>query len=113
MENEIVIHNEADLQSKIYTIRGMKVMLDFDLAEIYGYETKNFNRQVRNNIDKFDEDFMFQLSDDEVDYFSRCKIFTLNTGRGSNIKYKPYAFTENAQRLPGKLPTNLPSNQVK
>ena len=56
---------------------------------------------------------MFQLSDDEVDYFSRCKIFTLNTGRGSNIKYKPYAFTENAKRLPGKLPTNLPSNQVK
>ena len=94
MENEIAIHNEADLQSKIYTIRGMKVMLDFDLAEIYGYETKNFNRQVRNNIEKFDEDFMFQLSDDEVDYFSRCKIFTLNTGRGSNIKYKPYAFTE-------------------
>ena len=94
MENEIVIHNEIDLQSKIYTIRGMKVMLDFDLAEIYGYETKNFNRQVRNNIEKFDEDFMFQLSDDEVDYFSRCKIFTLNTGRGSNIKYKPYAFTE-------------------
>ena len=94
MENGIVIHNESDLQSKIYTIRGMKVMLDFDLAEIYGYETKNFNRQVRNNIEKFDEDFMFQLSDDEVDYFSRCKIFTLNTGRGSNIKYKPYAFTE-------------------
>ena len=86
MENEIVILNETDLQSKIYTIRGMKVMLDFDLAEIYGYETKNFNRQVRNNIEKFDEDFMFQLSDDEVDYFSRCKIFTLNTGRGSNIK---------------------------
>ena len=94
MENGIVIYNETDLQSKIYTIRGMKVMLDFDLAEIYGYETKNFNRQVRNNIEKFDEDFMFQLSDDEVDYFSRCKIFTLNTGRGSNIKYKPYAFTE-------------------
>ena len=113
MENEIVILNETDLQSKIYTIRGMKVMLDFDLAEIYGYETKNFNRQVRNNIEKFDEDFMFQLSDDEVDYFSRCKIFTLNTGRGSNIKYKPYAFTEHAQRLPCKLPTNLPSNQAK
>ena len=94
MENEIVILNETDLRSKIYTIRGVQVMLDFDLAEIYGYETKNFNRQVRNNIEKFDEDFMFQLSDDEVDYFSRCKIFTLNTGLGSNIKYKPYAFTE-------------------
>ena len=94
MENEIVIHSETDLRSKIYTIRGVQVMLDFDLAEIYGYETKNFNRQVKNNIEKFDNDFMFQLSDDEVEYFSRCKIFTLNTGRGSNIKYKPYAFTE-------------------
>ena len=94
MENEIVIHNEQDLKSKIYTIRGLRVMLDFDLAEIYGYETKNFNRQVKNNIEKFDNDFMFQLSDSEVEYFSRCKIFTLNTGRGSNIKYKPYAFTE-------------------
>ena len=94
MGNEIVIHSETDLRSKIYTIRGVQVMLDFDLAEIYGYETKNFNRQVKNNIEKFDNDFMFQLSDDEVEYFSRCKIFTLNTGRGSNIKYKPYAFTE-------------------
>ena len=94
MENEIVIHSETDLRSKIYTIRGMQVMMDFDLAEIYGYETKNFNRQVKNNIEKFDNDFMFQLSDTEVKYFSRCKIFTLNTGCGSNIKYKPYAFTE-------------------
>lgn len=89
-----MIHNEQDLKSKIYTIRGLRVMLDFDQAEIYGYETKNFNRQVKNNIEKFDNDFMFQLSDSEVEYFSRCKIFTLNTGRGSNIKYKPYAFTE-------------------
>ena len=94
MENEIIIHNENDLRTKIYTIRGKQVMLDFDLAEIYGYETKNFNRQVKNNIEKFDSDFMFQLSENEVDYLSRCKIFTLNTGRGSNIKYKPYAFTE-------------------
>lgn len=69
-------------------------MLDFDLAKIYGYETKNFNRQVKNNIERFDEDFRFQLTDDEVAELSRCKIFTLNTGRGSNVKYKPYAFTE-------------------
>ncbi len=94
MEEDIVNHNENDLRSKIYMIRGKQVMLDFDLAEIYGYETKNFNRQVKNNIEKFDEDFMFQLSDVEVEHLSRCKIFTLNTGRGSNIKYKPYAFTE-------------------
>ena len=78
MENEIVIHNENDLRSKIYTIRGMRVMLDFDLAEIYGYETKNFNRQVRNNIEKFDEDFMFQLNEYEFS-FLRCKNFTSKT----------------------------------
>ena len=51
--------NEELIASKIYIIRGQKVMLDFELAEIYGYETKNFNRQVKNNNDKFDEDFMF------------------------------------------------------
>ncbi len=94
MKEDVVIYSESDLRSKIYIIRGKQVMLDFDLAEIYGYETKNFNRQVKNNIEKFDEDFMFQLSENEIDHLSRCKIFTLNTGRGSNIKYKPYAFTE-------------------
>ena len=92
--NGLPFYDEDDLRSKIYIIRGKQVMLDFDLAKIYGYETKNFNRQVKNNIERFDEDFRFQLSDDEVEYFSRCKIFTLNNGRGSNIKYNPYAFTE-------------------
>lgn len=70
-------------------------MLDSDLAEIYGYETKNFKRQVKNNIAKFvGDDFMFELNDEEVENLSRCKNFTLNVGRGSNIKYKPYVFTE-------------------
>lgn len=92
--NGLSFYDEDDLRSKIYIIRGKQVMLDIDLAKIYGYETKNFNRQVKNNIERFDEDFRFQLSDDEVEYFSRCKIFTLNNGRGSNIKYNPYAFTE-------------------
>ena len=72
-------------------------MLDSDLAQIYGYETKNFNRQVKNNIEKFDEDdFMFQLNKEDLKQLSRCKNFTLNrdSGRGSNIKYLPYAFTE-------------------
>lgn len=94
MENEISIPEENSIRSKIYVIRGLQVMLDFDLAQIYGYETKNFNRQVRNNIERFDSDFMFQLTDTEVEELSRCKIFTLNKGRGSNIKYAPYAFTE-------------------
>lgn len=59
MENEIAILNEDDLINKIYTIRGVQVMLDSDLAEIYGYETKDFNRQVKNNIERFDEGFRF------------------------------------------------------
>ena len=72
-------------------------MIDLDLAEIYGYETKMFNRQVKRNIEKFEgDDFMFQLTDEEVYELSRCQNGTLNNGqdRGSNIKYKPYAFTE-------------------
>ena len=85
-----------NIENKILVIRGQQVMLDRDLAEIYGYETKNFNRQVKNNIEKFDEDFMFQLTKDESNTISRCKNFTLNEkdGRGSNIKYLPYVFTE-------------------
>ena len=85
-----------NIENKILVIRDQQVMLDRDLAEIYGYETKNFNRQVKNNIEKFDEDFMFQLTKDESNTISRCKNFTLNEkdGRGSNIKYLPYVFTE-------------------
>lgn len=75
---------EQSLQDKIYYVRGRKVMLDFDLAAIYGYETKNLNRQVKNNQQKFEgDDFMFQLSDEEVDELSRCKNFTLNRDMGS------------------------------
>ena len=85
MENEISILEENSIRSKIHVIRGLQVILDFDLAQIYGYETKNFNRQVKNNIERFDSDFMFQLSDAEVEELSRFKIFTLNKGRGSNI----------------------------
>lgn len=97
MPNEIAIINESDLKSKIYVIRGVQVMLDMDLAEIYGYETKRFNEQVKNNIERFDDDFRFQLTDEELEEVSRSKISTLNNeakGRGQNFKYNPYAFTE-------------------
>ena len=96
MENEIVIHNENDLRSKIYTIRGMRVMLDFDLAEIYGYTTKRFNEQVKNNIEKFDVDFRFQLNAEEVMELSRSKISTSIQVKGikGGRAYFPYAFTE-------------------
>ena len=69
--------DENMLKSRIYTIRGLKVMLDADLAEIYGYSTKAFNRQVKNNIEKFDEDFRFQLSNNEIEELSRSKNLTL------------------------------------
>ena len=83
---------EEYMKHRLYVFRGKKVMLDSDLAEIYGYETKNFKRQVKNNIAKFEgDDFMFELNDEEVENLSRCKNFTLNMGRGSNIKYKPYS----------------------
>lgn len=92
---EFFLIDENMLKSRIYTIRGLKVMLDADLAEIYGYSTKVFNQQVKNNIEKFDEDFRFQLNSEEIEELSRSKFLTLNKGsRGSNIKYAPYAFTE-------------------
>lgn len=86
---------EEVLKTKILIIRGQQVMLDSDLAEIYGYTTKAFNQQVRNNLGKFDDDFRFQLTWEEAEECSRSKIFTLNPkGQGSNIKYRPWCFTE-------------------
>lgn len=91
MENKSIILNESDLKNKIYTIRGVQVMLDSALAEIYGYSTKAFNQQVKNNIEKFDEDFMFQLTKEETDYL-RSKFLTANIS--SMTRTFPYAFTE-------------------
>lgn len=87
MENDLEI-----IRSKIYEIRGQKVMLDFDLAAMYGVETGQLKRAVRRNMERFEgDDFMFELTKDEL---SRCQIGILNRGRGSNIKYLPFAFTE-------------------
>ena len=80
------------IQKKIYEIRGKQVMLDFDLALLYGVETSQLKRSVRRNIERFEgEDFMFEVTKEEL---SRCQIGTLNKGRGTNIKYLPFAFTE-------------------
>ncbi len=80
------------IQSKIHEIRGQKVMLDFDLAVMYGIETKVLKQAVRRNLKRFDgEDFMFELTPEEL---SRSQFVTLNNGRGSNFKYMPFAFTE-------------------
>ena len=80
------------IQSKIYEVRGQKVMLDFDLAELYGIETRVLKQAVRRNSARFEgEDFMFELTKEEI---SRSQFVILNKGRGSNIKYTPFAFTE-------------------
>lgn len=75
--------------SKIHFIRNQKVMLDSDLAKLYGVETKHLTRQVRRNLGRFPEDFMFQLTRDEI---LRCQIGTSSYG---GRRYLPYAFTEN------------------
>jgi len=84
--------------NRVYTIRGQQVMLDYDLAEIYGYEVRGLNQQVKRNIDRFPEDFMFQLKKEEVqEVFSKSQIVILNEKgdkRGTNIKKMPFAFTE-------------------
>lgn len=79
------------LRDRLYNIRNQKVLLDTDLAEIYGYETKAFNQQVKNNIEKFDDDFMFRLSDEEVEYL-RSNFLTANISTKS--RYNPHVFTE-------------------
>jgi ORF6N domain len=94
------------IENKIYEIRGVRVMLDKDLAALYEVETKVLNQAVKRNIKRFPEDFMFQLTN--VDYEalklqietsqnynpSRSQFVTLNNKRGANLKYLPYAFTE-------------------
>ena len=79
------------ITSKIYLIRGMKVMLDRDLAELYGVETKVLKQAVRRNIKRFPEDFMFELTKSEEKSL-RSQIVTLK--RGQHAKYLPFAFTE-------------------
>ncbi|HXI39344.1 MAG TPA: ORF6N domain-containing protein [Bryobacteraceae bacterium] len=82
------------VQQKIFTLRGRRVMLDRDLADLFGVETRVLNQAVKRNGDRFPEDFMFQLSMEEAQavYSSRSQTVTLKRGR--NIKYRPYVFTE-------------------
>ena len=92
----IAVIDDRSIRDKIYEIRGMKVMLDFDLAEIYGYTTSAFNQQVKRNEERFPLDFRFQLTQEEIEILSRSQnvILNIGSGRGSNLKYLPWAFTE-------------------
>lgn len=82
-----------EIRNRIYEIRGRQVMLDKDLAELYGVEVRALNQAVKRNATRFPEDFMFQLNKEEFD-FLRSQFVTLKRGRGEHSKYLPYVFTE-------------------
>ncbi|MBT6774899.1 ORF6N domain-containing protein [Candidatus Woesearchaeota archaeon] len=91
MDKEIVPNDL--IKNKIYTIRGLQVMLDFDLAELYNVEIKRLNEQVKRNIGRFPDNFMFQLTFSEYNSL-RSQFATLESRRGEHRKYLPFAFTE-------------------
>jgi len=91
IEKEVLI-DENYVKDNIYEIRGKKVMLDFDLAKIYGYKTRNLNRQVKNNIERFDDDFMFQLKEEGFKNL-RCKNFTSSLDNYGGRRYLSFIST--------------------
>lgn len=96
MANELITANSVQIdtiKSSIYEVRGQRVMLDSDFAELYEVEVSQLKRQVRRNIDRFPEDFMFELTREEYDSL-RCQNGTIKSGRGQHSKYLPFAFTE-------------------
>ena len=95
-DNEIMIIDERSLKDKIYTVRGVQVMFDFDLAEIYGYTVSAFNQQVKRNIERFPEDFLFELSASEMMELSKSQnVISIQTEGIKGGRSKPVkAFTE-------------------
>ena len=97
-KKELLIIDSKTVQNLVYTIRGQQVMLDSDLAELYGYEVKRLNEQVKRNINRFPEDFMFQLTMEEVEFvksqFATSRTSTLYEGQSGGRRKFPYAFTE-------------------
>jgi len=95
LETEVLIIDENYIKNRIYMVRGQKVMLDYELAEIYGYTTTRFNEQVKNNIEKFDNDFMFQLTKEEFGTLMSQGLILKNStsNRGGRTK-PPKVFTE-------------------
>jgi hypothetical protein len=90
-ENALISLEEV--AGSILIVRGRRVILDRELAAIYGVETRVLNQAVRRNLERFPRDFMFQISREEAER-SRSQIVILKSGRGRNMKYLPYAFTE-------------------
>ena len=102
-ENEIAPINEdlnvpkyevEEIKQKIYVIRGKQVMLESDVAKLFKYQTKDLNRNVRNNISRFPENYCFQLTEEEYNSLRSQFVTLKNYGRGQHRKYLPYVFTE-------------------
>ncbi len=99
------------IQSKIYEIRGQKVMLDFDLAHLYATETKVLKQAVRRNMQRFPPDFLFELTKEEYQVL-RSQIVTLEPGRGKYSKYTPFAFTEQGVAMLASILNSPASNET-
>lgn len=97
--NKLGVSEEIRIEDLIYEVRGKQVMLDRDLARLYGCAngTKTINLAVKRHINRFPERFMFQLTKEECTHFSRFQSETLMS-RGYNIKYLPYVFTEQVSK---------------
>ena len=108
--SKAIIISEKAIESKIYFIRGQKVMMDSDLAEMYGVETKALKQAVKRNMDKFPDDFMFELTAEEAEDFSRSHFVTLK--RGQNIKYLPFTFTEHGVLMLSSVLRSKQANEV-
>lgn len=90
----IAMNDLTIIENKIHEVRGQKVMLDFDLAEMYGAETKRLNQAVRRNSERFPQDFMFQLTDEEVKWLMTNLRSQFVTSSWGGTRYAPLAFTE-------------------
>ncbi len=93
MTEDLTFLNKLEIENRIFTIRGLQVMIDSHLAELYSVDVKRINEQVKRNIERFPSLFMFQLTDIEWDCL-RSQFATLNNERGKHRKFLPYALTE-------------------
>jgi len=120
MTDKVVVLENMEIEHRIFTLRGVQVMLDSNLAEMYKVETKVLNQAVKRNIERFPVSFRFQLTDLEYNDCSRSQIVTLNTDnknkkleRGQNIKYLPYAFTEQGVAMLSFVPNSNDYHGIK
>jgi len=108
MKHTLLLHNA--IEQKIYLIRGQKVMIDRDLAMLYGVPTKRLKEQVKRNIGRFPEDFMFQLTKKEFEYW-RSQIATSNSDK-MGLRHRPYVFTEQGVAMISTVLNNERAVQV-